>query len=106
MSSLAVRIPFPSIISYKRLSSLFACLATNQALQVLTVLGVLVQATQHTDDTLLQAYLLPMLFRVLHQAQALPFPYTIIPRGYCLHGAPTLMTIFLGGVNVCRKKYN
>ena len=43
----------------------------------------------------IQAYLLSVLFMVLHQAQAIPFLDTIIPRGYSLHGPPSLMTAFL-----------
>ena len=90
-----MHIPFSSIIPYKRLSSLFGCPPSKQALQVLTVLQVLIQATQNEDDTLLQAYHLLVLFKVLHQAQALPFLYTIIPRGYSLHIDPTLVTTLL-----------
>ena len=61
---------------------LFVLFRVLQTKIVSTVLQVLIQATQHKDDTPSQAYLLPVLFRVLHQAQALPFPNTMIPGGY------------------------
>ena len=96
----------PSISSCKGLSSIFGCPPSQKVLQVLTVLRVLMQDAQHKDDTLLQAYLLPVLFRALRQAEALLFSHTITPRGYSLHETPNLMTILLRGVNVCRKSPN
>ena len=45
------------------------------------VLQVLIQATQHEDDIPSREYLLHVLFRVLHRAQALPFPNTMILGG-------------------------
>ena len=52
-NSLAVHIPFPSIAACKHPSSTFGCPPSKQALQVITGLRVLIQATQHEDDTLL-----------------------------------------------------
>ena len=52
-NSLAVHIPFPSIVACKHYSSPSGCPLSKQSLQVITGLRVLIQATQHEDDTLL-----------------------------------------------------
>ena len=72
--------------------------------QVLMVLQIPIQATQHKDDTLPKAYLLFVLFRVLHQAQAPLFSHTsTTPRGYSLHKVPHSCD---SPLNECRMSLN
>ena len=92
-----MHIPPFSIIPFLQMSSI-------PSLQVLIVLQVLIQATQHKDDTHPQAYLFFVLFRVLHQAEALPFSHTTtVPRGYSLHRVPHSCD---SPLNVCKTSLN
>ena len=68
-----------------------------------TVLRVLIQATQHKDNSPPWAYLLPLLFRVLHRAQALPFSTPWYSE--VLHGAPTHVIVSYC-INSCGKNSN